>query len=112
MFTVRKGYYSITTVNTVGKAKVWKLHHRGRYFQTHLYAEIKECHVLLNLCWGSEEESLIVPFSCDDFHSDLYDGGGCVLTFYLSRTMWTGPLLSVSLARVLQGRLSQMKGMD
>lgn len=78
MFTVRKDYYSITTINTVGKAKVWKLHHRGRHFQTHLYAEIKECHELLKLCWGSEEESLIVPFSCDgDFHSDLCDGG-CV----------------------------------
>lgn len=77
MVTVGKGYYSITTVNAVGKAKVWKLRYWGRHFQTYLYAEIKECHVLLKLCWGSEEESLIVLFSYDgNFHSDLYDGGG------------------------------------
>lgn len=76
MFAVRKGYYSITTVNTVGKAKVWKLDHRGRHFQVYLYAEIKECRVLPKLCWSSEEDSLIVIFCCDgNVHSDPYDGG-------------------------------------
>lgn len=91
MFTVRKGYYSITTVNTVGKAKVWKLDHRGRHFQAYLYAEIKECRVLPKLCWGSEEDSLIVLFCCDgNVHSDPYDRGEMCPDFLLLQSHVNG----------------------